>query len=209
MSYKKFQVKVAIIVFVKLVPKLRRLFIPFFYFDKLLGFLLRLWHYLINEARKHTFKFCGQGVMLHGKLTIHGSRNLSIGHNVHINEGAFLRAEGGLTIGDNCHISRNLVIYTMNHQYEGDLLPYDREMIMKPVSIGNNVWIGMNVSIIPGVNIGDGAIVGMGAVVTKDVEPLAIVGGNPAKRLKGRDNIHYSRLVQKSKYSGISGFPLE
>jgi serine acetyltransferase len=37
-----------------------------------------------------------------------------------------------------------------------------------------------------GVNIGHGAIVAAGALVTKDVEPYAVVGGNPAKHLKYR-----------------------
>lgn len=54
------------------------------------------------------------------------------------------------------------------------------------VSIGNDVWIGINVTIKPGITIGDGAVIGMGAVVVKDVEPYAIVGGNPAKLIRYR-----------------------
>ena len=46
--------------------------------------------------------------------------------------------------------------------------------------------IGGNVSILPGVTIGDGAIIAAGAVVTKDVEPYAIVGGVPARRIRYR-----------------------
>ena len=34
--------------------------------------------------------------------------------------------------------------------------------------------------------IGEGAIVAAGSVVTKDVEPWAVVGGNPAKFIKRR-----------------------
>lgn len=58
----------------------------------------------------------------------------------------------------------------------------------KMVTIGNDVWIGAYVSILPGVTIGDGAVVAAGAVVTKDVEPYAIVGGVPAKRIRYRFN---------------------
>jgi virginiamycin A acetyltransferase len=52
--------------------------------------------------------------------------------------------------------------------------------------IGNDVWIGHKVTIMPGINIGDGAIIATNATVTKNVEPYAIVGGNPAKVIKMR-----------------------
>ncbi len=51
----------------------------------------------------------------------------------------------------------------------------------KPITIGNDVWIGTGAVLLDGVTIGDGAIVGAYAVVKKDVEPYAIVVGNPAK----------------------------
>lgn len=38
-----------------------------------------------------------------------------------------------------------------------------------------------------GMTIGEGAVVAAGAVVTKDVEPWAVVGGNPAKFIKMRE----------------------
>ncbi|MEM7510490.1 MAG: CatB-related O-acetyltransferase [Bacteroidota bacterium] len=52
--------------------------------------------------------------------------------------------------------------------------------------IGNDVWIGYGATIMPGVTIGDGAIIATKSVVTKDVEPYAIVGGNPAKEIRKR-----------------------
>lgn len=52
--------------------------------------------------------------------------------------------------------------------------------------IGNDVWIGQGAYIAHGVSIGDGAVVGMASVVTKDVEPYAIVVGNPARTIRSR-----------------------
>lgn len=52
--------------------------------------------------------------------------------------------------------------------------------------VGNDVWIGSEAIIMPGITIGDGAVIGTRAMVTRDVEPYAIVGGNPAKLIRKR-----------------------
>lgn len=52
--------------------------------------------------------------------------------------------------------------------------------------IGNDVWIGTEAIIMPGVRIGHGAVIGTRALVTKDVEPYAIVVGNPARVIRKR-----------------------
>ena len=54
------------------------------------------------------------------------------------------------------------------------------------VIIGNHVWIGYRALLLPGVTIGEGAVIGAGAVVTKNVEPFAIVAGNPARKIGER-----------------------
>ncbi|GAA4254017.1 type B-1 chloramphenicol O-acetyltransferase CatB1 [Azospirillum formosense] len=52
--------------------------------------------------------------------------------------------------------------------------------------VGNDVWIGSEAIVMPGVTIGDGAVIGTRALVTRDVEPYAIVGGNPARVIRKR-----------------------
>jgi len=52
--------------------------------------------------------------------------------------------------------------------------------------VENDVWIGYNATLLPGIKVGSGAIIGAGAVVTKDVEPYAIVAGNPARVIRMR-----------------------
>jgi chloramphenicol O-acetyltransferase type B len=53
-------------------------------------------------------------------------------------------------------------------------------------TIGHDVWIGSEAMIMSGVTIASGAVIASRAVVTKDVEPYAIVGGNPAEVIKYR-----------------------
>jgi virginiamycin A acetyltransferase len=52
--------------------------------------------------------------------------------------------------------------------------------------IGNDVWVGQGAMFMPGVQVGDGAIIAAEAVVTSNVEPYAVVGGNPARQLRKR-----------------------
>jgi len=160
---------------------------------------------LRNEDLKKQFKSCGEGVGLWGKSRITGVENIILGNNVHISENSFIRGEGGLTIGENTIISRNLVLYTMNHNYNGERLPYDERVNYKPVSIGKNVWIGMNVCITPGTIIHDGVIVGMGTVVSGEVPALTIIGGQKWRILGYRDRKHYDELNILKAFSGVNG----
>src|SRR5215510_11544758 len=53
-------------------------------------------------------------------------------------------------------------------------------------SSGTTSGSGMAAIILPGRTIGTGAVVAAGAVVTKDVDPYAIVAGNPARVIRQR-----------------------
>ncbi|KGK17392.1 acyltransferase [Vibrio navarrensis] len=52
------------------------------------------------------------------------------------------------------------------------------------IRIQQGASIGANATILPGVTIGENAMVGAGSVVTKDVPPMAVVMGNPAKVIR-------------------------
>lgn len=158
-----------------------------------------------NKELLRKIKSCGEDVFFGGKITFSGAKNTCIGNNVHIGQNAFIRAEGGLTIGDNTHISRNLVLYTVNHQYEGKCLPYDNNSVKKPVIIGRNVWIGMNVCVAPGSKIGDGAIIGMGTTVSGEVSPMSIVGSQKWRTLGFRNEENYHKLDNSQAYGGVNG----
>jgi len=65
------------------------------------------------------------------------------------------------------------------------------------IIIGNDVWVGYGATILSGVTVGDGAAIGAGALVSRDVEPFAIVGGNPAKIIRMRFDEHtVPRLIK-------------
>lgn len=145
-------------------------------------------------------KEIGDNVHLHQPIWISNPSKLILKNNIYIGPNAKIASDGGVTIEDNCSIGDGLSIYSYNHNYKSKkALPFDEKRIFKPVHIHANVWIGLNVAIVPGVTIGEGAIVGMGSVVTKDVPPLALVGGNPAKIIKYRNKNVYEKLRKEKK----------
>lgn len=123
-----------------------------------------------------------------------------IGHG-YIGPHSYWSAKGGLRIGNNVIFGPRTVIWTYNHNYRAETaLPYDGPDILKPVTIGDNVWVGMGAMILPGVTIGEGAVIGAGAVVGKDVPPCAIVAGNPAQVVRHRDQEIYEKLKVERKF---------
>lgn len=107
-------------------------------------------------------------------------RNLHFGKNVFVNAGCHFQDQGGVFIGDGALIGHNVVFATIDH----DLDPTSRMNHYAPIHVGSHVWIGANAVITKGVTIGDGAVVAAGAVVTRDVPPMTVVGGVPAKIIK-------------------------
>lgn len=162
-----------------------------------------------NEKIKTKLGFCGKNVCFNGTVTIVSPQNMIIYNNVHIGNNSFISAVGGVEIGENTHISRNLVIQSSSHNYLGTCIPYDDSHILKQVKIDRNVWIGTNVVIIPGVTIGEGAIVGAGTVVTKSIPPLSIVGNQPTRIIKYRNSKHYTELNSQGSFGGVCGKPLD
>jgi acetyltransferase-like isoleucine patch superfamily enzyme len=118
----------------------------------------------------------------------------SISETSHLKSGTYIETSGGVRIGRYFHPGRGLTIFSTNHNYlDCDRIPYDEVEISGPVTIGDFVWCGANVTIVPGVTIGEGAVIGAGSVVTRDVPPMAVVGGNPAKVIKYRDAAHFEK----------------
>jgi len=136
------------------------------------------------------------GVHIEGRCIIYGPltiRPVGGTKNITIRKGSFLNTEirfgcpkDRITIGKNCQIGPRVCFETMSHGmvYEPGK---GRGRLSKPIVVDDEVWIGCGAIILQGVTIGKGAVVSAGAVVSKDVEPLTVVGGVPAKLLKKID----------------------
>ena len=112
---------------------------------------------------------------------------LHIGDNSGV--GRDCKLSGRIVIGKDVMMGPNCIMYTYSHEHSRIDIPMDQQGFEKErvMHIGDDVWIGTNVIILPGVNIGSHCILGAGAIVTKDVPDYAIVGGNPARIIRMRN----------------------
>jgi maltose O-acetyltransferase len=111
---------------------------------------------------------------------------VSIGRNTRINRNCTLDARSPLVIGDNVSISPEVMVVAGLHDVNDPEFP-DSPVGPWAVAIEDHVWIGTRAMILPGVTVGRGAVVAAGSVVTRDVPPLTIVAGAPAKPIGMRD----------------------
>lgn len=97
-----------------------------------------------------------------------------------------VRIGARVSIGPNCVM---ICDSRPNNSPALSAVPYvaDRLIVNAPVTIHDDVWLGAGVIILPGVSIGRGAIIAAGAVVTKDVPPLHIAAGVPARVIRALD----------------------
>lgn len=114
-------------------------------------------------------------------LYIDYGKPVVIGERCFIQQCCTFFGRGGIEIGNDVFIGPKVNLITINHDPDPDnrSATYGRKIIIE-----DKVWIGINSTILPGVRIGYGAIVGAGSVVTKDVEPMTVVAGNPARVIK-------------------------
>ena len=173
------------------------------------SFLRRLWlRYNFRRNRKvqlkklSDLKSYGINNYICPGVNFSSPQNISLGDHVWIGHNVKFDGRGGISIGSGCIIARDSEIITSNHYFHGaDLqeIPYDKRFISKPVTICENVWTGIRCVILSGVTIGEGAVIGACSVVTKDIPPLAIAAGNPAKVIRYRDSEQYFRLKSEGK----------
>ncbi|PSC71458.1 Maltose O-acetyltransferase [Micractinium conductrix] len=111
--------------------------------------------------------------------------NLTVGDFFYCNFGCTILDETKVEIGHRVLVGPNVKIYAGGHHVDPAVRSgRGSSLIVRPVKIGNDVWLGGGCLILPGVTVGDGATVAGGAVVTKDVEPNTLVGGNPARLIR-------------------------
>lgn len=115
---------------------------------------------------------------------------LDLGNNTYIGRGCVLSACGILRIGSEVTFGDNVYVSAGQHGYATPGVSVLRQpMTRGELEIGDGAWIGFGafISTTSRLTIGAGAIVAANSVVTRDVEPLTMVGGVPARPLRRFD----------------------
>ena len=144
----------------------------------------------------------GESVVVHSFTNLYGCR---IGSNTRV--GPFVEIQAGATVGASCKIQSHTFICDgveirdevfvghgvvfINDQYPrattaAGELQTNADWELRPTIVGRKAALGSGAVILGGVTIGEGALIGAGAVVTRDVDPGAVVVGNPARLVAAR-----------------------
>jgi maltose O-acetyltransferase len=128
----------------------------------------------------------GRGANIEHGAEFGSGRGIRLGNRSGL--GVNCRVGGPLILGDNVMMAPGVIILTINHRFDDLQVPMIDQGFLptREVVVEDDVWIGTNAIILPGCRLGRGSIIAAGAVVTKDVPPLAIVGGNPARVIRTR-----------------------
>lgn len=112
--------------------------------------------------------------------------NIFLGKRFYANHNCTILDAASVYIGDNVLLGPGVQLLTNNHPTDPNLRRQGWQQA-SPIRLGNDVWIGGGAIILGGVTLGDGVIVGAGSVVTRSVESMQMVAGNPARVIKSID----------------------
>lgn len=154
-------------------------------------------HHIRLAFYRHAMGYkLADGVAIHLGARFDCSERLTMGLNSVLNENCRVDTRGSVTIGDHVSISAETIILTAEHDFSSpDFIGKTR-----PVVIEDYVFIGTRVIVLPGTTLHRGSIVAAGATVSRDIPPLEIVGGVPAKSIGSRNpdfsyTVKYRRLL--------------
>jgi len=125
----------------------------------------------------------------HNILRTQGDGKIIIGDRSGLSWYCVIEARERVQIGLFSALTEFCVVRDTNHMIYGTQAHfYMTPFIVKPVIIGDGVFVGSRSYIFPGVTIGDGAVIGAGSVLVEGttVPPYEIWAGAPARKIAHR-----------------------
>lgn len=150
-------------------------------------FVGRYCRFLRYHCCKHIFKKCGKNVNVERMAFFSSGQNIVIGDNSGI--GINCNVPSNIIIGKDVMMGPNVYILLHNHNIDRVDIPMIEQGLneSKQTIIEDDVWIGRQVLFTPGRIVKKGTVIAGGTVLCKDFDAYSIVGGNPSKLIRKRD----------------------
>ena len=107
---------------------------------------------------------------------------LKMGDHVWLGENCWIDNMRDVNIGSHVCISQGAMLCTGNHDYSSSGF----ELIAKPITLEDGVWIGAKALVGPGITAFSHSVLTAGSIATKNLEAYGIYQGNPAVLAKTR-----------------------
>lgn len=102
--------------------------------------IVRYWNQY--KLKKLKFRYFGTNIKICPNFKLGHTENLILHDNIVLGENIFINAQGGVEIGSGTITGPDVMIFSVNHIYDSEILPFAEELSLKPVVIGENCWIG-------------------------------------------------------------------
>jgi len=113
-----------------------------------------------------------------------------MGDRSSIGPGCFIGCSGYIEIGADVMLGPGVRIFSENHVFADTTATIKSQGVERgTTTIEDDCWIGSGATVTSGVRIGAGSVVAAGSVVTRDVPPMSIVAGVPARVLRTRTDM--------------------
>lgn len=161
-----------------------------------LGVLARLKNHIIYSRARYIARkrgaTIGENSVLPISLAKRANKNLFVGNSTSIGSDK-IDMRIPIKIGSNVIIGADVEIISVSHNIDSK----EWEHKYYGIEIEDFVWLSTRVMVLPSCrNIAMGSVAGAGSVLVKNVEPMSVVGGNPAKHIKYRKEVHSNLIVE-------------
>lgn len=155
----------------------------------------------VKLARSRGAKI-GENCSIPWALAKIANANLTVGDNTAIGSSRIdLRSR--VTIGRHVVIGSDVEILTASHDLDNPEWP----VVSFGINIGDYAWLATRCFVLPTCrSIGEGAVCGAGSVVSRSVEDLTVVVGNPARPIRKRLAVHNKLCTESLIGNDLSAF---
>jgi putative colanic acid biosynthesis acetyltransferase WcaF len=124
----------------------------------------------------------GRGVWIKPGIRVKFPWRLQSGNDCWIGEGVWFDNLAAIRLGNDCCVSQATYLCTGSHDWRK--LGFD--LLVRPITLEDEVWLGARSVVGPGVTARRGAVLSLGSVATRDLLPGHIHQGVPAVPVKSR-----------------------